>query len=164
MASVVTVLGIATPAVAGTMSPDACPPNDSYVSTKTGSANVDMVPSAWGGPGVTLSISIAKGTTVGSTFSSTAGVSVSGIIASAQASVSSSIEKSFTTTVSYSGTGTISSSWSGGGYLHAGAHAYKYSWKEQEVTPQCGVTTLHSGTGRSPYHVPAFWVNQKSKG
>jgi len=160
VASVAAAVGIATPAGAATAAPNACAPADIYNATKTGSVNVDMMNAAWGGPGITLTISLAKGLTVGSTFSTTVGVSVSDIISSAKADISSSIQKSYTTTATYSGSVKINSGWSGGGYLHAGAHAYTYKWKEVENTPQCTNETVASGTARSPYAVPAFWKTE----
>lgn len=136
--------------------PDRCPSHVYYSTWGAHDNYRDMVSPAWG-PGITLSIALARGHTVTTTVGGSRSFSASAIVASAKATISASISYAVTSSVTYTGSGTIPSTWSRGGYLHAGAHRYSCYRNEYESTPQCTDVVLGHGTTTSPSHIPSFW-------
>jgi hypothetical protein len=141
------------PANASTQS---CPPDYDYTWSQTSSNHIDMVSYATAPGGHTLSISIARGDSIGTTVGGSLQTGTDVLIASAKVEVSASISQSITATVTYTDSWTVPSGASYG-ELHAGASRYYSHWTYGHYTPTCSWVVNATGTANMPYHVPTFW-------
>lgn len=155
----VTAAGLISPTNASAASAE-CPGDDGYSVSNWRPTNRDAVPPMWLGPGMSGSISLQAGRSVTTTIGGSGSYTGSAIVAEAKVEISGSIAWSRTASVPYSGSGSIPSTWTRGGYIHAGSHAYTYSWRHWSVSGRCTTSTLGSGTATSPTAMPAFWRTQ----
>jgi len=145
-----TVLAAPSPAKA------ACAPNWGYDITGVTSVFVaDKNNILYGGPNVTLSISVSKGTT----FTGTVGGQVSGdlgsIVSAVQASVSTSISYSKTTTTTLSGSWKVPSNVSVG-WIALGSFGNTGHWTYGHYNGSCVWVVSRSGTFTLPRLAPAI--------
>lgn len=114
-----------------------------------------------GSAGVTLTMTVARGTTVGTQYTATTGntVGLSAEILSLQArkDFSNSIQNSVTNTVTVSGSYKVTKY----AVLHYGAAGYEYSWEKGYIAggpSKCVVHITGKGTAKSPASTPGFNV------
>jgi hypothetical protein len=139
--------------------PQMCPGNNMYEYHNAGSTNMDMVPYASAPGGHTLSITLTAGASVTGTIGGQVEGDANIIFAGAKASVNASISVSLSASVAYGDSWTVPSNWSTG-ELHAGASAQNFTWQYVHENGNCSTTVERSGSGREPYHLPAFWDSQ----
>jgi predicted RecA/RadA family phage recombinase len=134
-----------------------------YYSTSNG-GSVHMrfltVPVFRDGPGGTLTVTKSYSGSVSATISSGASVSVSGVVASAQVSVSASL----TGELSTSATNQYSRKITSGKYGNAEYISYGdyIKWAEKRTNSNCTTTTLASGVLAVPTHTQGWYYWETS--
>jgi hypothetical protein len=149
-----------TAASAASAAPNvACSTNHKYYLTKkTGSDRINMVPRSSGSPGTDLSITLTGGATVTATFTGALQTEESAIVASAKQTISASIALSLTASISYTFHWLVPKNYGKTGYLHVGARRDIFTWRYgYNNPPRCGFHAIRSGTSHAPYSLPYSW-------
>jgi hypothetical protein len=113
----------------------------------------DAAKTVYGASGVTLSLSVSSGTSWSGTLTGTISGDESGIMLSAQQSISASVTYSKTTTVSLGGSWTVPSNQSSG-WLALGSMGYHFNWAYVHENGNCTVSTIRSGVATLPAQSP----------
>jgi hypothetical protein len=149
------LLGALAPvASAATAQPNSCPPDNQYsVSNALGTFVPDNDKKVYGATGVTLSLSVAAGTS----WTGSVGGSVSGdislIVAAAQMSVNGSISYSKSTTVNLGGSWTVPANQQSG-WLALGSQGYSMHWQLAGYTATCAYRIIRQGGATLPALTP----------
>jgi hypothetical protein len=109
----------------------------------------------YGGPGVTLSISIAAGVTLQAQISGNVTFEQSAIIASAKQQIGLTFSASVTTTATFSGSWAVPES-ATEGWVGIGAKADQTTWKKYQQMGNCTDKLVGSGTDKLPWKYPYF--------
>ncbi|MDI5966184.1 hypothetical protein [Streptantibioticus silvisoli] len=136
--------------------PNGCVSDAGYDITSHSHHYKDMVPSAEGEGGQSLTITLTAGLSVSASITGSAAFSESAIIASAKETIGLTFTGTLSASVSYGSTWAVPSSDSVG-YLHAGADEQYVHWNYGQYNGACTWVVSKSGTGYLPYHLPTFW-------
>jgi hypothetical protein len=176
-----TAAGAATVMAAGLASAPAYAASDSPAAVKSGATPagcsapsfyetsgghhyfiVDKPAKKWtvsGPAGLTLNMQVSKGTTLGSTYTTSwgdsVGVSIKFISAAAHAEVSNAIQNSVTTGTNLTATYTVKHF----ATIEFGAWGYSYNWEKGYIAggpTKCVVHITAKGTASSPASAPGF--------
>ena len=139
-----------------TVSPYACPADTGYDYSAVVATNLDWL-RLYGGPGVTLTIQFAAGSTVTGTVGGQVKGDISLIVAGAELSVNASVALAKTVTATVGGAWTVPATQTGQGWFAAGATGYSMKWTYGRYSGTCQWVVLRSGTAKLPAHVPAFY-------
>jgi hypothetical protein len=129
-----------------------------YITKKTGSEHINLVPRSSGSPGTDLSITLTAGATATATFTGALQTEESAIIASAKETISASIALSLTASITYTFHWKVPANYGKTGYLHVGAQRDIFSWKYgYNDPPKCHFLRVKSGRSHAPYNLPYSW-------
>jgi hypothetical protein len=159
LAGVASTGGVAMAAQAPPAVPHASCPNDTFVNTSDGKYFFIAKTSTSGSAGVTLTLTISAGHTVGTTYTVTtgtsAGLSIDILSASAKKDVSNAIQSQVTNTVTMAGSYKVKTH----ATLSYGAYGYEYNWQKGFINNACKPVVTATGTAKSPAKAPGFDVS-----
>lgn len=148
-----------TPHTSGGVDPDFCVGDTWYSHNDVYNTLRDMTPPVTGQSGTQISISISKGTTIGSTIGGSGSFSISAVVFSATNQIDGAIQRAMTTQVTYGGSWTVPRAWAWG-KLHGGGKRYHSVWGHWRYgyrNGSCVPVRFGHGTGYYPWEVPTFW-------
>jgi hypothetical protein len=148
---------VAVPTVA---SAAACSTNNKYyLTSKTGSDNVNWIPPSSGSPGSKLQITMTVGATITATFTGALTTEESAIVASAKQTIQASIALALTASASYTYGWDVPTNYGKTGYLHVGAQRDIFNWKYGYYNPPActSFTVIRHGTSHAPWNMPYTW-------
>jgi hypothetical protein len=129
-----------------------------YITKKTGSEHINLVPRTSGSPGSELTITLTAGASATATFTGALQTEESAIIASAKETISASIALSLTASIAYGFKWKVPENYGKTGYLHVGAQRDIFSWKYgYNNPPKCHFLRVKSGRSHAPYNLPYTW-------
>jgi hypothetical protein len=144
-------------AMAAGSSGSRCAPDPGYSVSQVSSSFIrDPSKTVYGHPGVTLTVSVAKGHTWTGTITGTAKGQYGAIVVSAELSVSASISYARTTTVTLGGSWKVPKS-QRLGWLALGSEGYRMRWTHgSHLGAACHWVVDDSGTARLPARAPVI--------
>ncbi|MGW1049365.1 hypothetical protein ACWDBD_04935 [Streptomyces sp. NPDC001118] len=130
--------------------PDGCPPDPGFRFYNVKSTFVgDPKKTVYGDPGTTLSVSVAEGHTWTGTFTYSAKLSESVLVAAAEESISGSISYAKTTTVTLGGSWVVPKN-QREGWLALGSKGYSFNWERGSTNGGCKWIISNHGTAKLP--------------